>query len=220
MAERSIAGVDELGEDAFEVTDRIRLAVDYRPLDEALAHRTALALIWEPLTGMTIEREYDALVEGLASGQPLSTWRGDPRAEGTPIPEERFRDYLRAIVRNLDAMRPWPRPLVRVLEPEIFEESYSGARTVGRLLVDVLDVESRIHRPLLPVDLPDGSHHCAAVLELRSGREIALVGDWFPADGNDYVAVQTRDRDVPAAEIVAELTSDSHFAPGECQVLD
>lgn len=219
MTESSSAGGGELGEDAFVVTDRIRLAVDYRPLDAALAQRTARALIQEPLTGMTIEREYDGLVEALASDHRLSTWRGDPRAEGTPIPEERFRAYLRAIVANLDAMRPWPRPLVRELEVEIFEESYAGARTVGRLLVDVLDVQSRIHRPLLPVDLPDGSHYCAAVLELRSGREIALVGDWFPDDGNDFVAVQTRDPDVPAAEIVAELTSGPVFSPDECQVL-
>lgn len=219
MAESSNAGAGDLGDDAFVVTDRLRLAVEYRPLDAALAHRMARALIQEPLTGMTVEREYDGLVEALASNHRLSTWRGDPRAEGTPIPEDRFREYLRAIVANLDAMRPWPRPLVRVLEPEIFEEHYSGARTVARLLVDVLDVQSRIHRALLPVDLPDGSHYCAAVLELRSGREIALVGDWFPDDGNDFVAVQTRDPDVPAAEIVAELTSDSEFAPEECEVL-
>ena len=219
MAEHSSDGVGELGEDAFMVTDRIRLAVDYRPLDGALASRTARALIWEPLIGMTIEREYRGLVEALASSLRLSTWRGDPRAEGAPIPEERFREYLRAIVQHLDDMRPWPRPLVRLLEPEIFEEAYAGARTVGRLLVDVLDVQSRIHGPLLAVDLPDGAHCCAAVLELRSGREIALVGDWWPDDGDDFVAVQTRDPDVSAAEIVAELTSGSQFAPAECQVL-
>ena len=57
------------------------------------------------------------------------------------------------------------------------------------------------------------------MVELRSGREIALVGDWFPDDGNDFVAVQTRDPDVRAAEIVAELTSGSPFDPGECQIL-
>jgi hypothetical protein len=219
MAERSSAGESDLGADAYVVTDRIRLAVDYRPLNAALANRTARALIWEPLMGMTIEREYDGLVEALASTARLSTWRGDPRAEGTPIPEEQFRDYLSAIVRNLDAMRPWPRPLVRVLDVGIYERSYESPRTVARLLVDVLDVQDRIHRALLPVDLPDGSHYCAAVVELRSGREIALVGDWFPDDGNDYVAVQTRDPDVPAAEIVAELTSGSTFEPGECRLL-
>ncbi|WP_132428676.1 hypothetical protein [Pseudonocardia endophytica] len=201
------------------MTDRIRLAVDYRPLDEALAHRMARALIWEPLTGMTIEQEYDGLLEALASDHRLSTWTGDPRAEGTPIPEARFRDYLRAIVRNLDAMRPWPRPLIRVLPVEIYERSYASSRTIARLLVDVLDVQSRIHRALLPVDLADGSQYCASVVELRSGREIAFVGDWFPDDGNDFVAVQTRDPDVPAAEIVAELTSDSTFDPEECQIL-
>ncbi len=208
----------ELSTAARQVVDKIRSVIRSEPLDDALALRHARALIFRPLVGVSPEEEYDALVEALRSDAPLATWHGDPRFERR-IDEGDFRAHLGRVRDRLDALRPWPVPLFRAVTPELWA-GYRAPRVVGRIGLRTPVVEDRIHTHLSPVARLDGDGQVRVViLRLRSGHEIALVGRWWPDDLR-ATAVLTRDPDVPAEELMAELTSGDEFAPEEWDVLD
>lgn len=206
----------ELSRSARDVVEKIRHAIRKEPLDDSLALRHARAMLFRPVMGVSPDEEYDALREALASDATLSTWRGDPRFERV-LDEADFRAHLRRIVERLDSMRPWPEPRFRALSPDVWSE-YTDPRLVGVIHLGVAKVEKRIHTHLLPRTRPGGGQVQVVVLRLRSGREIALAGHWW-ADDLRTTAVLTRDPDVPAGEVLAELTSGDHFEPGEVVVL-
>jgi hypothetical protein len=207
----------ELSPSAHEVVHKIRHVIRKEPLDDALALRHARALIFRPVMGFSAEQEYAGLVEALASDATLSTWSGDPRFERV-IPEADFRSHLRRVVERLDAMRPWPVPLFRALSPDLWSE-FGDARVVGVIRLGVPKVENRIHTHLLPRPRREGIDVQVAVLRLRSGRDVALAGHWWPDDLR-ATAVLTRDPDASAEDLMAELTSGDHFEPGEVEVLE
>lgn len=217
MESRERDSAAELSPAAQWVIYTIRHVIRDEPLDDALALRHARGLLLEPITGLSLLDEYSALQEALSSDSALSVWRDDPRYERL-IAEEAFRGHLRRIVEQMDAMRPWQQPVLRPLDPDRWELYVSGPRVVGAISLGVRKVESRIRATLFPRDT-DGVQHQVAVLALRSGREVALVGHWW-RDAMDRTAVLTRDRDVSAADLMTELTSGSHFEPGEYEVLD
>ncbi len=207
----------ELSRPARDVVEKIRHAIRNEPLDDSLALRHARALLFRPVMGVSPDEEYDALVDALASDVALSTWRGDPRFERV-LDEADFRAHLRRVVERLDAMRPWPVPLFRALSPDVWSE-YRSPRLIGVIRLGVAKAEKRIHTHLLPRNRPGGDGQVqVVVLRLRSGSEVALVGHWWPGDLS-VTAVLTRDPDVPADELIAELTSGDHFEPGEVQVV-
>ncbi|TCK20145.1 hypothetical protein [Pseudonocardia endophytica] len=208
--------VTELSRPAREVVHKIRHVIRKEALDEALALRHARALLFRPVMGMSADEEYAGLLEALGSDADLATWSGDPRFERV-LSEVDFRAHLRRIVERLDAMRPWPVPLFRALSPDSWSE-YTEARVVGVIRLSVPKVESRIHTHLLPRPRPDGIDVQVAVLRLRSGRDVAVVGHWWPDDLR-ATAVLARDPDVSAEDVMAELTSGDHFEPGEVEVV-
>ncbi len=213
----------ELSWAARKVTYTLRHVVSTQPLDDALALRHARGLILQPLTGVSTAEAYDALGEALSSASRLSTWRGDPRAERV-ISEEDFRGHLRRVVHKMDEMRPWPTPLLRSVDPSVAWSSYANPREVGAIALGVTEIENRIHVDLVPMarsgsDGPASEGQVrVAILELRSGREVAVVGRWWP-DAPRVAAVLTLDRGVPAEEVMTELTSGGHFEPEEYEVM-
>lgn len=204
----------ELSEAARSVTYTIRHVIRNESLDDELALRHARALLVEPLMGLTAEQEYSGLVEALSSTAALSTWWGDPRYEQA-IREADFRAHLRRVVERLDAMRPWPTPLFRVADPRLWKD-YIEPRLVGLLRLRVPKIEDRIRHPLVPITTGEIQHQ-VAVLDLRSGHQVAVVGQWWPDDPRS-AAVLTRDADVSAETLMSELTSGDHFRPGEFEV--
>jgi hypothetical protein len=213
----------DLGRAARKVVYTLRHVIATQALDDALALRHARGLILQPLTGVSTAEAYDALNEALRSAYRLSTWQGDPRAEKV-IPEEDFRGHLSRVLQKLDDMRPWPAPLFRSLDPTVTWGSYVNPREVGAITLGVADIEKRIHVDLVPMKrlASDGSvgegQVRVAILELRSGQEVALVGRWW-SDAPGATAVLTLDRGVPAEEVMSELTSGDHFEPGEFEVM-
>lgn len=167
----------------------IRHVIRDEPLDDALALRHARGLLLEPITGLSLDDEYRALQEALASDAQLSVWRDDPRYERV-VPEQAFREHLVRVVRLMNEMRPWSEPVLRPLDPRRWDD-YASPRVVGAIHLSVRDVESRIHATLFPRNR-DGVQHQVAVLALRSGREVVLVGHWW-ANDLDTTAVMTRD---------------------------
>lgn len=192
----------------------LRHVVRSEPIDDALALRHARALLLEPLRGISLEGQYSALVEALASDTVLSTFRGDPRFERV-IPEPEFRSHLHRVLAHLDAMRPWKEPVLRVLAPGTWRRS-SADRVVGRLGRSILAVENRLHTHFVPEVGPDGERVEIALLRLRNGHDVALVGRRSPTE---VVEVVTHDSGIPAADLMAELTAGSHFEPDEVEVL-
>lgn len=214
MVSGSNGSTGDLSAHALDVVYTIRHVIRSEPIDDALALRHARALLLEPLRGISLEGEYAALREALASDARLATFHGDPRFERV-ITEPEFRAHLARVLEQLDAMRPWQEPVLRILESGAWHR-YTTVRVVGRFALSILSVEKRIHTHLAVEKGLDGERVEVAVLRLRSGQEVALVGRLEPTE---VVEVVTRDPDAPAVELIAELTSGSHFEPGELDVV-
>lgn len=205
----------ELSNAAREVIYTIRHVIRDEPLDDDLALRHARALLMEPVMGVSPDEEYAALREALGSNVTLSTWHDDPRYERV-LSEDEFRSHLRRVLDHLDQMRPWQRPVLRILDLSLWDR-YVSPRVVGKINLWVPEVENRIRAHLLPAGL-GGLRLRVAVVELRSGREVALAGRWWPEEP-DATAVLSRDPEGSPTELMAELTSGSHFDPGEFEVV-
>lgn len=205
----------ELSDAASEVIYTIRHVIRDEPLDDDLAFRHARALLMEPVMSVSPDEEYAALREALGSNVTLSAWHDDPRFERV-LAEDEFRGHLRRVLDHLDQMRPWQRPVLRILGLALWDR-YVSPRVVGKINLWVPEVENRIGAHLLPTSL-GGVRLRVAVVELRSGREVALAGRWWPDDA-DATAVLTRDPEVSPTELMAELTSGSHFEQGEFEVV-
>lgn len=214
MASGSNGSTGDLSPHASDVVYMIRHVIRSEPIDESLALRHARALLLEPLRGISPEGEYAALREALASDAHLSTYHGDPRFERV-VTEEEFRAHLVRVLEQLDAMRPWVEPVLRVLEPEAWRR-YTTVRVIGRFTPSILAVENRLHTHLVAEKGLAGERVEVAVLQLRSGNEVALVGRRTPTP---VVEVVTRDPDASAADLIAELTSGTYFEPDELEVV-
>lgn len=206
----------ELSPAALVVAGTVHLAMSRQVHDDALALRHARWLVLEPVQGWSTEEGYRGVVEALASRAELSVYPSDDR-DPRDASEEQLRDHLQRVVGHLEEMRPWPEPVLRALDSHEWPR-YRDARVVGRLLLDVSEVERRV--PGL-FDFDHGSDDPLRryiVLRLRGGRDVALAGPWWP--GEDTTGVLSLDREVSAARVMAELTAGSHFEPGEFEVVE
>lgn len=210
-----MSGTGDLSEAATSVVYTIRHVIRDETLDDVLAARHARALLVEPIVGLTPEQEYAGLAEALSSSARLATWFDDPAFERA-IEENEFRGHLLRVRDHLDRARPWPHPPLRALDPQVWRD-YSEPRLVGRLHLRMPRVEDRLHTHLFPVSR-DGEQVHVAILALRSGREVAVVGHWWPEDLR-ATAILTRDHDASAEELMDELTSGDLFEPGEYEVV-
>lgn len=215
MVSGSNGSPGDLSPNALDVVYTLRHVIRSEPIDDSLALRHARALLLEPLRGISQEGEYSALTEALASDAVLSAYHGDPRFERA-ITESEFRAHLHRVLGHLDAMRPWQEPVLRVLDPGAWHR-YPGARVIGRLTPSILEVENRIRTHFVPETGSGGERVEVAVLRLRGGHEVALVGRRLPSE---VVEVASRDPEASPADLMAELTSGSHFEPGEFEVVE
>lgn len=199
-------GVAEMaGEWWRPVTWALLYTAQFDRLDEALIDRRARALLAEPLADLTPEDEYRAISAALASDAWLTERVPEPHGE------QEFRDFLQRVRARMDAKRPWPTPLHRPLCESRWVE-YNDARVVGRIGMDYVDAQDRIHYVFRTAQVGDQRIH-VLVLLLRSGDEVALAAPWWP--GSQDVAVLSRDHDRFSGAVVAALVDGSGFAPDE-----
>ncbi|CAJ1586160.1 hypothetical protein [[Mycobacterium] wendilense] len=133
---------------------------------------------------------YDAIMQALASGQELDEARQLRHLDADDI--ERF---LRGVVVELDALRPWPEPPFRVLTRDTWE-GLASTPPAARLN----DPVGRVGRFLKKSFRPAGKGYpgkAVLVLKLSTGETVALIGSFA---GRDAVALHTDAHD-PAAAI-------------------
>ncbi|GAA2075632.1 hypothetical protein GCM10009780_10000 [Actinomadura alba] len=190
-------------------------AIDYsvqfdRELTEAVVERITRALLREPLLDLTEAEEYQAITEALRSGSALT--EPGTQAHG----EREFRDFLRRLLRGMDAARPWPEPPFRTLG-EARWTGFVAPVPLLRVHMDHVRTQDRLHRVFRRVD-DGGRRLILLILRLRSGDEVALVTPWWP--GSDDVAVLRRDRRRrPADDAVEEFLTATGIRPDEVAVL-
>ncbi|MQA86274.1 MAG: hypothetical protein GEV03_16975 [Streptosporangiales bacterium] len=190
------------------VVGTLLYAVKFERRDDALVDRMARGLVEEPLRELTLEDEYQAIVEALASSATLSDVIGMPDWVRTAPGEEEFRDFLRRLRDRLDAMRPWPTPPHRELDESRWPAEYAHARVVGRIKMRYVDAQGKVNYVFFSVQ--DGDlKRWVLILRLRSGDEVALVAPWWP--DSKHVAVLSRDPDRPPSEVLAALFDGTRF---------
>ncbi|MGH3427820.1 MAG: hypothetical protein ACRDQZ_09685 [Mycobacteriales bacterium] len=188
----------------------------FEKLDDALAERRARALIEEPLGELTIEEEYQAIVEALGSDATLTRVIELPEwIKGHT--EQEFRDFLQRLLNQLDAKRPWLEPAHRELSFRGWSD-YHYARVVGRIKLPYLaasgSATSRTNYGFRHVNEGDHKRN-VLILRLRSGDEVALAGPWWP--NSKDVALLSRDPQRTPQQIVGALIDATRFTPEEIE---
>ncbi|GAA4609555.1 hypothetical protein GCM10023195_38670 [Actinoallomurus liliacearum] len=173
-----------------------------RTLDDEVVGRIARALLEEPILHLTPEQEYEGIVAGLRSEEPLTGQIPQPHDE------EAVREFLGKVVRRLDALRPWPELPIATIGPEHWTE-FGGARPIARVQVPILDVQGRLRTIFHRLD--DG--HDILLLRLRSGAEVALITPWWV--GSDDSALLLKSQDVPAPQVIEEFGTATGWGPDD-----
>jgi hypothetical protein len=192
------------------VINGIHYGVQFEPeLTDEIAARITRALLEEPLFDLTEAEEYDAIVAALQSDATLTAV--DPDRHG----EAEFRDFLRRLLSNMDAARPWPEPPFRSLgQAEWF--GFAQAKPILRILTSYLSLQDRLHKGFGSVD-HDGRRLTVLILRLKSGDEVALVTPWWRGSGD--VAVLQRDPRRRSEDVVTEFLNATGLLPQEVTVL-
>jgi hypothetical protein len=95
--------------------------------------------------------------------------------------EQEILDFLTRLDRHLDELRPWPRPAFLKLDVARWSE-FAEARPVAHVDLDVHRLTGLLNRGFDEV-VVDGERRQVAVVELRSGELVALLGAGRPAAG-------------------------------------
>lgn len=174
-------------------------------LDEAQARRIASSIVNKPFGNLTQDQVYDTLIAALASSEVLDTVVGVNHSPAA------VRNFVQAVVCELDALRPWPVPPLREIEISRWSEFYTST-PVARISVPWPAIEGRIGKTFNRVD---GSQ--VALLMLRSGVEVGLV---WPSQADKMET----DLLVPApsgsfSEIVRELINSSGLELSDMTIL-
>lgn len=113
----------------------------------------------------------EAIDEALASGRNLAT-DGLPRFDHAAIA-----GFLRAVADRLDALRPWPQPRFRRLDPaEWSPEAF--ATPIAEFDGSVLALSNLLQEMFDEVDDPEGGR--VLMLALDTGETVALLGNRRP----------------------------------------
>jgi hypothetical protein len=88
--------------------------------------------------------------------------------------EEELLDFLRRLDRHLDGLRPWPGPAFVRLDVQRWSE-FAHARPIARVDDSIHQLGSRLKRRFDEVEI-GGQTRPVAILELRSGHLVALLG--------------------------------------------
>lgn len=164
-----------------------------KELDDDVVARVARRAIERPDAYLTTEEMYSGIVEALASSETLTDFIPGPHSE------QDYRDFLGRVVRQMDAMRPWPERPYLPVDPSSLDPG--NTRLIGRIKLSIIGVEKRMHEPFARAS--DGRQ--AMALRLKSGAEVALAVGWWP-DSKD-IALMLADSHRAAADVLEEFSS-------------
>lgn len=137
-----------------------------------------------------------AIKAALAAGRlPAQTLGASKRYS-----ERELLEFLARLDRHLDERRPWPRPAVLKLDVRRWSE-FAAARPVARVAQTIDELTGRLNRGLDRVQI-GGRARPVAILELRSGELVALLG---PADPPDPVFTLLQPDPTDPDEVIAHF---------------
>ncbi|TLF72106.1 hypothetical protein [Nocardia cyriacigeorgica] len=188
--------------DSRNVINAVLYSVQFDDLESPhTAQKIADNVASRPYLGANPEQVYQAFVEGLASGDQLTS--SIPNDHG----EAEFRRFLAALVERLDGMRPWPEPPFQWLPEDRFKDIVNGV---------VIGVS---HRPVWRIEQVlewnfqrrKDSQQEFLLLRLRSGAEVGFVAPYWQE--NAGIAILTTGRGLRADDVLAELIDSTDLEP-------
>lgn len=179
------------------MVNTIVYSVQFDDLGEVTRDRIVRALLTEPIDTLTPEQEFEALSEGIRNNYPL------PDVVETRYQPSEIRDFIAAVVEQMDAARPWPVLPYLPLPAEQLRGFLASARPIARVHLPFTEVETAMKRNFR------GSPEFGEFLLLRmhSGIDAAFFANYWD-DSSDTLLSATA---VPfyAHDIVAELVAGS-----------
>jgi hypothetical protein len=146
------------------------------------------------------EAYYQAISEALASGERLDSLGQLPQFDQAQIAS-----FLRALAIQLDALRPWPEPKFRRLEPAAWA-TFEHAAPVARLDASVVEVTDVLQKGFRPTgDAEPGRY--VMMLKLATGETVALLGYYAPGEKVTLLTDATGD----PAEVIEHFTAATGF---------
>jgi hypothetical protein len=114
---------------------------------------------------------YRAIGAALASGEDLDGLQQVPQFDQTQIA-----GFLRAVAERLDALRPWPEPKFRRLDPATWT-TFAHAVPIARLDASILRIRNLLRGVFDPAgDAQPGQY--VLMLKLATGETVALLGSY------------------------------------------
>ncbi|QLY33496.1 hypothetical protein H0264_15810 [Nocardia huaxiensis] len=170
--------------------------------------RTAATLAREPLWDLTVDDEYRALSDALASGEDL-----DPVVQ-TKFTQTDIQGFLTRVLTELDDLRPWPDPALRELPLSRWTE-FVDVPPIARIDVAWPAIQGPLRKMLRR---PPGYNREMLLARLRSGAEVAFIWPgWADRSGTAVVALNT---DVAPQAVIQEILSASSLDPSTITVLE
>ena len=132
-----------------------------------------------------------AIDEALASGQELDGLELLPQFDQTQLA-----GFLRAVGEHLDALRPWPEPAFRIIDPPKMWEHVRSATAVAAVDVTPLHLMNTLRTPFRSF-AEGGNRREALTLRLRTGETVSLLATFEPTT----VSLLADERNDPATVI-------------------
>jgi hypothetical protein len=143
---------------------------------------------------------YEAIHEALASGERL-----DGLGQLPQFDQAQVADFLRAVATQLDALRPWPEPEFRRLDPATWA-TFANAVPIARLDDSMLGLRNIVRGVFEPAgDSQPGRY--VLMLKLATGETVALLGSPGP---KEKVTLLTDAADNPA-DVIEHFTAATGF---------
>ena len=144
---------------------------------------------------------YDAIVEALASAEPLDDLHQLPQFD-----QEQVAVFLRAVAARLDALRPWPEPSFRRLDSAAWA-TFRQAVPIARLNASIREVTAVLNNGFRPAGNAAPGRQ-VLMLKLATGETVALLGT-YAHDGITLLTDATGD----SAEVIQLFVAATGFPP-------
>lgn len=176
-------------------------------LGDVGAHRIAIEILTRPIGHFSPENWYQALREAIHSGEELDLTIRTGHAEVAK------REFLTRIVAEMDALRPWPPPLLQELPMSRWSE-FADANPIGRIELPWPEIESKIHKTFNRVD---NGRQCLLV-RLGSGVELGFL---WPGSSDDISTTSIVSLMMaPPVDLLAEILHATSLDPNAVDIFD